>query len=176
MVSSVAGHVLLEHVEIRNLRESTSHDDRHVRPGRIHVPVPEIPRHVWFIERQVSAARHPNLLNPIIRPITDKHLWFLFVICYREHISVLHFEMKVLFFNLSSYQINVQKNLLFKINDSFLHLETLFSLVEVDHRHFRRSMSVVSRRAWWNPSSKIEHFSRTMSGKQRKLSDWLRFI
>lgn len=44
-VPSVTGHVLLEHVEIQDLRESTGHHDWHVRPGGIPLRVSQISRH-----------------------------------------------------------------------------------------------------------------------------------
>jgi len=44
-VSRVAGHVLLEHVEIQDLRESTSYHDWHVWPGGIQLRVSRISRH-----------------------------------------------------------------------------------------------------------------------------------
>lgn len=56
-VSSVIGHVLLEHVKVQDLRESTGHYDWHVRPGGIQLRVSRISRHqIWIIEWQVSSV------------------------------------------------------------------------------------------------------------------------
>lgn len=51
---SFTGHVLLERVEVQNLREPTEHDDRHVRTGRLRRGLSQLSRDgLQAVKRQV---------------------------------------------------------------------------------------------------------------------------